>query len=359
MDMQSALMRAAERASLKAARLILPRASRAIRLPDRRRPAGAGTDLVETRTGDGVTLGIERIRPIGERQGVVILQHGLSGNGAPFTLTGRSLAGHLAALGYECYIPDLRGARFSERPRSPWGIDEYVTQDIPAILRAVRGASGAETVSWVGHSLGGLLLYFYVIENPDAPIDRAVTVGSAIDYRAGKSMYRDLRRLLPLADGLRYVPYGHLARLTSPFAGYGPILPPERINFFRSNIEPEFAARLLREFHHIPVQLFRSLDTGFSEVGFHRDEGRVRYLERTADYRIPTLFLAGSRDPHCPLEAVGLTAEILGNHPGSQLLSFGREHGHVDEYGHFDMIVGRRAEQEVWPHLVKFLAARG
>lgn len=356
--MQAVITNAAGRASLMAANFILPRASRAIRLPDPRRPLERGVDCIEARTDDGVTLGVERVRAVGARRGSLILQHGLSGNGAAFTLAGRSIAHHLAEQGFDCFIPDLRGARYSERPKRPWGLDEYIEQDIPAILRTVLDVTGDSAVSWLGHSLGGLLLFFYVIENPDAPIARAVTVGSAIDYRAGKSMYRDLRRLLPLADGLMYLPYGHLARLTSRLAGRGPILLPERINFFRSNIEPEYAAKLLREFHHIPVQLFKGLDTAFSEHGFHRADGAVRYLEQVHAYRLPTLFLGGTRDPHCPPEAIEQTARLLGGHPESKLLHFGIAHGHDDEYGHFDLIIGRRAQREVWPHVTEFLGGR-
>jgi hypothetical protein len=38
-----------------------------------------------------------------------------------------------------------------------------------------------------------------------------------------------------------------------------------------------------------------------------------------------------------------------------QHVTFGPAHGHKAHYGHFDVIVGRSAQQEVWPHLQGFL----
>jgi glycerol dehydrogenase-like iron-containing ADH family enzyme len=38
-----------------------------------------------------------------------------------------------------------------------------------------------------------------------------------------------------------------------------------------------------------------------------------------------------------------------------QHVTFGPAHGHQAHYGHFDVIVGRNAQQEVWPHLKAFL----
>ena len=38
-----------------------------------------------------------------------------------------------------------------------------------------------------------------------------------------------------------------------------------------------------------------------------------------------------------------------------ELRVFGKSHGHVDHYGHFDLLMGRRAKEEVFPHIDRFL----
>jgi len=68
------------------------------------------------RTDDEVTLCVERLAPKGTCRGAVILCHGLSANGYVFDIPGHSLARYLVDAGYECFIPDLRGARYSGTP---------------------------------------------------------------------------------------------------------------------------------------------------------------------------------------------------------------------------------------------------
>jgi hypothetical protein len=41
--------------------------------------------------------------------------------------------------------------------------------------------------------------------------------------------------------------------------------------------------------------------------------------------------------------------------PMSQHISFGKLHGDVNEYGHFDLIVGTNARAEIWDIIIEFL----
>src|SRR5205814_884146 len=99
---------------------------------------------------------------IGERRGAVMLVHGLGANRFSLHCEGRSLAAWLATRGFECFVPELRGAGESERPKVSWDLDDYLERDVPALLEAVtRRALGP--VDWVGHSLGGVLLLLHAI----------------------------------------------------------------------------------------------------------------------------------------------------------------------------------------------------
>jgi pimeloyl-ACP methyl ester carboxylesterase len=310
-------------------------------------------------TDDGVSLSIQRFAPA-ERpaRGAVVMQHGLGSNGLVFTLSGVSLAEHLCALGYDCFVPDLRGAGKSGRAPADGGLDAYLEADVPAILRAALEHSGQRQVQWIGHSMGGFLMWMYGLEHPDAPVSRLVTIGSAIDYRPGRSVYRSLQRLLPLVSFLPALPFALITRALSPVAGQGPIFLPEGMNFFRSNVEREVCRRLMAGgFAAIPLPLFDALKTTFSEQGFSRASGAITYLTRMGEFRIPTLVVGGSRDPQATPEAVAATFEHLSGVRDKRLLMCGVPHGHGDDYGHFDLIVGKRAASEVWPHVAAFLEA--
>ena len=315
--------------------------------------------LIPCKTDDGLSLAIRHLPARGAtRRGAVILQHGLGANGIVFDYPGRSFARHLNEEGFDCYITELRGTGGSDPCKVPYGVDEYIERDIPALIAAVRAHSGCERVSWVGHSMGGILAMFYAMEHPTAPLARFVAVGSSIDYRPGKSVFRDMRRMRFLAgDWLPFLPFGALARLNAQVAGVGPLaFPAEGMNFVRKNIEPEIIRKVLaRGFSPIPFRLLDDMDSTFSEHGFFRKRGELKYLEHCTSYRLPTLLVAGSGDPQCPVVAVEETARLLKSAPELQVACFGKPYGQKEHYGHFDLLLGKHAEQETWPTITKFL----
>jgi pimeloyl-ACP methyl ester carboxylesterase len=312
---------------------------------------------VRFQTADGVELSMTRIRrPLSESRGAVVLQHGLGSNGLVFDYPGRSLAQALADASFDCFIPALRGAR-GQRPSEPYGLDHYVEQDVPAILAAARATSGHARVSWVGHSLGGILMMLHAIEHRDAPIDRFVAIGSALDYRAGRSIYGQLRLLKGLLPSkLRWLPFDTLSRWNARLAGHGPKLLAEKMNFWRDNVEPWIMRDIMsRGFSAIPVRLLLELDTTFGPDGFSRRAGQLTYLPRASAFGLPSCLIVGSRDEQCDEAAVDETARLLSSAAKVHVARFGKAYGHAEDYGHFDLLVGKHAEREVWPTIRDFL----
>lgn len=323
-------------------------------------PSGVAREKLFVTTTDGVRLAIHRVPPASgapSEHPPVLLLHGLGANRSGFLVPQRSLAHHLSSLGFDCYVPELRGAGESEVPARPWDLDDYLEHDLPAILSAVRESSGHHEVHWVGHSMGGLLLCCYAIlrsAEGDHGIRRGVTIGSALDYRVGQSGFARLFAVRRLIEKLPAVPFGPLAHALSPLMGRvrNPL---EAFNFSFANVEPEIVrAWHGHGFEWIPTRLLSSLATTFEETGLRSRDGKIRYLDCVQQVRFPLLFVAGSSDVQCPVEAVEATARSVGPH--ARLLAFGRAFGHAEDYGHCDLIVGRNAPREVWPHLARFLA---
>ncbi len=313
------------------------------------------TELQAT-TQDGVVLALRRYRdPSVPCRGSVVMQHGLASNGGAFEVPQQFFAGHLAALGYDCFVTELRGVGKSGRARKI-GFDAFIEQDLPALIAKVQAVTGREKLAWIGHSMGGILGLAYGIEHPDAPFSCVITVCSSLDYRPGRNVYQSLNRIRPLAHLLPFIPFGWIARLVSYIAGAGPILPPERMNFYRSNVDRAVLRHVMATgFEHIPIRLLDNLATTFDKLGFSRSSGSMRYLERAGAYTFPTLLLAGSRDVQCPPECIDATLALLTGSTVKRAVSFGIEHGHVDDYGHFDPLVGKRAHEEAWPVMTGFL----
>lgn len=301
---------------------------------------------------DGVRLAVHRVPPPQGTGPAVVLCHGLSSNHRGLHFPGRSLAAWLAAHGYDVYLPDLRGSGASDRPES-WELDDHVYRDLPAIQEAVLRHTGRDRLHWVGHSMGGVILFAHGITHPDAPIASAITIASALDYAEGESGYRYLLKVRALLEKLPGIPYGGAMHLLAPLLARWPT-GLETFQVWPSNIEPQLVRHLLAVgFHTVPIRLLESLATTFETRGLCDGRRAVFYLEKAERYRIPTLLLAGSRDRQVSVQAVHKTADLLGGESRVQI--FGKDHGQPDEYGHWDLLLGRRAEQEVWPQVLGWL----
>lgn len=129
---------------------------------------------------DGVRLALYRYLPRGgERRGTpVILCHGFTSSRFTGDLMGRGIARRLAEKGHDVWSLELRGSgrslRKTDGPRisRQFNFDDHVTKDVPAAIDYVLKTAGSGRVAWVGHSMGGMLLYAYLALTGDERIAR-------------------------------------------------------------------------------------------------------------------------------------------------------------------------------------------
>ena len=125
-------------------------------------------------TSDNWQIHLMRFKPAktDPKKAPVILCHGLSYNGNFWNLElGSSFAGHLASRGYDVWVPTLRGAgKCKKGPGAPddWTVDDYIHKDLPAIIECVKQKTHHDKVTWVGHSMGGMVMFGYLeTEKPE------------------------------------------------------------------------------------------------------------------------------------------------------------------------------------------------
>jgi pimeloyl-ACP methyl ester carboxylesterase len=108
---------------------------------------------------------------------VVICVHGIGRNGRDFDVLGEALAPTHRVLAV-----DMPGRGASEWLREPM---DYVTPVYLTTLTALIARSGADTVSWVGTSMGGIL-GMVAAAQPGTPVERLVVndVGPMIEPAA-------------------------------------------------------------------------------------------------------------------------------------------------------------------------------
>ena len=315
---------------------------------------------------DGWRIALHRYRaPAGapSRRHPVILCHGLAANRITFDLDAAvSLARRLAGIGFDVYSLELRGhgasdpARLVGRRRWGFSFDDYLGRDVPAAIDAVRAMSGAPRVHWVGHSMGGILLYAHLASGGAGGLASGTAIGSSLDYTGTPSAFHGTLRLRRIGMLAPMLPIGTAMALSAPWTGrLGTAF--ERFSLWPENVEPHLVRRLhARAFHGVSTPVLLQLATAFEPGGLRSRDRRRRYLDdlRASGATTPVLAVAGDRDWQCSVAAAAVPLAALAGR--TQLSAYGPEHGHGSHYGHFDLLIGRRAPVEVWPAIESWLA---
>ncbi len=237
-----------------------------------------------------------------------------------------------------------------------WRLFDYVWEDLPAAFETLRQITGRPKLHYVGHSMGGIVALCWLAQRTleakegtpltANPLHSLCTLGSAIDYSGTKSIFHEVRRLLPLSRVLPAVPLGAISSFMSPFALATPN-PIDATNVHHSNVNRALYRRLTAVgFHAISTPVLRDLSTCFDVGGI--SDGTRQYAS-LLPAETPTLSIAGSVDVQCSPTAAA--------RHGHETRAFGRAYGQADEYGHFDLIIGKRAPTEVWPTIADWLIA--
>jgi pimeloyl-ACP methyl ester carboxylesterase len=314
----------------------------------RLRIAAQEDELCWAETRDGWSLALGRCRARGiPRRHPVLLVHGIAMNRQVFEfgLDHYALAPYLAAAGFDCFSLELRGHGQSHphagAPRR-WNLDTYLAEDLPAALARVRALTGAEQVLYVGHSQGALLGLAGAALYPER-IAALVALAAPVHFHAQVK----LRRLVSLRYPFRGRWVRLVARMVAPFSGYWhPALADLAVNL--RNVEPRVYRRLLANgIENLPAGVLDQFDAFIREDAFRSLDGAVDYRAALEGCRQPALFVAAERDGLAPPAVVQAGYRRWGG-PKRYVL-FERE------YGHTDLLLGRKAPEVVYPVIRDFL----
>ena len=107
---------------------------------------------------------------------------------------------------------------------------------------------------------------------------------------------------------------------------------------------------------NLPTVLIAQFGDWLAERGFAGADGHLTYYDELHRVEVPTLLLAGEKDYLTPPSEIRYVYDNLGS-KDKTLLNFDKSMGVRHEYGHIDLILGKFAKEEVWPHMHAFLAA--
>ena len=316
--------------------------------------------LLRVPTADGWSLSLWFRAPSQQRFAQpVVLCHGLGNNHAFFEFRGRShLARVLADAGFQVFTMDCRGAGRTIAPEPAFAevcVDDHVDFDVPAVLEAVREVTGQSQVLWVGHSLGGVIGVLASARKAKGRLAALVTIGSPLFFHQSAFFPRALMLAQALAPAGQF-PARVLSTLFAPFAGFVPAPEVARVSARVSNIDGVEQRYLLANafadlWRGVLSQLERWIVTGRLTSSVSGEDLRTPALAITD---VPTLVVGGSVDYLAPLDVTQqFFTELQAR--DKELVLVGAAFGHEVDYGHGDLIVGRDADRDVYPPIVRFL----
>ena len=235
-----------------------------------------------------------------------------------------------------------------------WCFEDHVLEDVPAALELIRNETGHEQVHWVGHSMGGMVAYAYVMLVGAHRIRSLTAIASPTFSHAAHPVI-DL--LTPIGRQLRHlpkVPYGGPSFLLAP------VMPLFKETFGRILGNPRNlgTVEMMKLISLAPTDLPATLLAQFSEWyggrKFDSTEVNVRYYDELHRIEVPTYLLAGVVDRLSPPGDVQDVFDRIGA-KDKKLQLFGKETGCRFDYGHIDLVLGRWADEEIFPHIHNWL----
>lgn len=289
----------------------------------------------------------------------VILLHGIASNSRvwDFDVDEISYARHLAGQGYAVYALDLRGRGMSDGPHTgrgkQWSMDDYLLCDLPAAVEHILSETQAEKLHWVGHSMGGILGFFYQIRHKATNLQSLTTFATALNYTY--STINHFRTWMDYISAMQYFPIRAWYSPMRAFAGLDTFW--NRFLWHPANIDPQIAEKILCEMiEPIAVNEWNQIKAISSAEGMPRLSGGFAHTADDRRIQVPVLMLAGDRDWLCALDGVEWTMDELPC--PKKLVVFGKEYGSSTHYGHMDMVCGINAPREVWPWATDWIAKR-
>ncbi|MBW1872116.1 MAG: alpha/beta hydrolase [Deltaproteobacteria bacterium] len=304
------------------------------------------------RTDDGWLIHLRRFNNGKEP---VLFVHGMGANSANFQLNERYCMARLVSQkGYDSWIIELRGRGLSQHSgqgRNDWNFEDFLHRDIRTTINFIK-AKTKQPLHWVGHSMGGILGIAYAQCYKPEDLASLVLFGTPLAFDHSQWMLKiwgtlaQVHRFLPTMDqeawGRRMLPIMKNNRKSLKFfLRY--LANPDNIDM--DTVMDIFAKMVTNESSSITLQFsdwvrsgqIRSLDKKYS------------YTDNLAQVQVPALFISGVTDLMAPSRGISKHIGRLGSSKKVEQIILSKKNGFVTDYGHGDLVMGKRSPEEVYP----------
>ncbi len=314
-----------------------------------RTPAADRAERGWYRSSDGWECPLYRIpaRPGAAGTPVVLLHGALLARRAFHLHDDTSLAKALVAAGHEVWMPGHRGDAEATPPDHPTRVDfdEVLACDLPAAVERIRALSGARRMLWIGHGLGGQLLWAHLATGGRDTVAAGVALGAPLLFAPPASRARSAGQIARLRPEDWSLPLQAVARALSP-TGTDRHLS----DLARQLDGPARRRAMVHAVAELRTGFVRQADTWLRAGRLVDRHDRRDYLGALAGCRVPMLAIGSEDDPRCPPAAA--RAPVIELAPGA-----GAWHNLGPGWGHADLLLGTRAAAELHPRVLDWLSA--
>ncbi|MCX5758191.1 MAG: alpha/beta hydrolase, partial [Candidatus Hydrogenedentes bacterium] len=232
-------------------------------------------------------------------------------------------------------------------------MDDHILRDIPSTIQYIQKVTGHKRIHWVGHSMGGMLLYAHDAVLGSADLASGTTLGSPIGFE-GVPFHRPglalaLRKTSRLA-------FRCLQRLVVTICHlFKPQLALIPVNY--KNMNPILdASAMFSTLDAPPIGVSMSLAKAAETHTWRVNDETVNVFDHLKDLKVPLFAIFGAGDPFVPVEHAKTFFDEIRN-TDKRLMVLSKDNGNVADYSHVDLVFGREAKREVFTPVVEWLAA--
>lgn len=301
-------------------------------------------------TEDGWRAPLFRVEPLPGATGEpVVIAHGLGVNRHSLDFDDDlSLARTLRDAGFAVFLFEHRGDRTALPPPNARGFDfdDIASQDVPAAIDAVLDDTGYRKALFVGHALGGQLLYGALAHMGTDTLAAATTLCAPVRFpkpRTGARALSLASRLLPKRG---HLPTRAAAALLAPGSrpGRGATA---MLSGLGTNGEVTRGV-MLHGAEDLGLGLVRQVLRWLEAGSLVDRDDRLDYVDALRGLTLPLQIVASHGDPLCPPSRAVPVLESLQGPRQLELLDAG--------WGHLDPLLGARAHAELFPRIVDWLS---
>ena len=297
----------------------------------------------------------------------IILCHGIATNGECFDLVKEiSLVDYLISHQYHVYNLNLRGVggsfcKNNSLSHTNFNFDDLLS-DIPFIINFIlkyhkQYSSKNETVYWLGHSMGALLMYAFLSKEKKNKnlIQSFIALGSPTELK-----YIAHPVLLTLLR-FRSVIYFYL-KVRKIFQYFSFVLryfntKYHNLVFNKYAVNKEIIQKYLcKGIGDVPLPLLHQFSEWIINEEMNSVNGKVSYNDMGKNIETPILLMSGSYDSLCPPHALLKTyLDIPLPTNKKKMVILSKISGFSFDYCHVGIIMGKKSRDEVFPIIVDWL----